>query len=253
MTVYLVGAGPGDPGLLTVRAVELLRRADVLVHDRLVAPAVLDRAPPWTERVNVGKTPGVTGPTQEEINSVLIERGRRFGCVVRLKGGDPFVLARGGEEAAALRAEGIEVEVVPGVTSALAAPAAAGIPVTMRGVASGFTVLTAHQDPFNDQLLDWDALARSHTTLVILMGAARTAQIAARLLASGMPSDTPVAAVSAATTSEQRVQRSDLNGLRSLRVDSPATIVIGAVAAADVLAVSSLSASSALISPGASP
>ena len=125
MTVHLVGAGPGDPELLTVRAVNLLRQADVVVHDRLVDQAVVDLAPPWAERVYVGKTPGAPSPSQEEINAVLVDRGRRFSCVVRLKGGDPFVFGRGGEEVAALRAAALEYEVVPGVTSAVAAPAAA--------------------------------------------------------------------------------------------------------------------------------
>ncbi len=253
MTVHLVGAGPGDPDLLTVRAVKLIRQADVLVHDRLVDPAVVDLAPPWAERINAGKTPGAASPSQDEINAILVDRGRRFEHVVRLKGGDPFVFGRGGEEASALRAAGVSVEVVPGVTSAVAAPAAAGIPVTLRGVSSGFTVVTAHQDPSSDQWLNWDALAQAGTTLVILMGAARTEQIADRLRAGGMADDTSVAVISAATTARQQVDRTDLAGLRHLRVASPATIVVGAVAAADVLAISELSASGALTSLGAVP
>ena len=240
MTVHLVGAGPGDPELLTVRAVNLLRQADVVVHDRLVDPAVVDLAPPWAERIDVGKTPGAVSPSQDEINAILIDRGRRFERVVRLKGGDPFVFGRGGEEASALQAAGLATEVVPGVTSAVAAPAAAGIPVTLRGVSSGFTVVTAHQDPSSGRWLDWDALAQAGTTLVILMGAARATQIADRLGAGGMADDTPVAVISAATTRRQSVDRTDLAGLRHLRVSSPATIVVGAVAAEDVLAVSEL-------------
>ncbi len=236
VTVHLVGAGPGDPELLTVRALNLLRKADTVLYDRLVDPAVLDLAPPWAELICVGKTPGTPSPSQDEINAVLVDRGRRFSCVVRLKGGDPLVFGRGGEEAAALRSAGIDVEIVPGVTSAIAAPAAAGIPVTMRGLASGFTVVTAHQDPSSSRHLDWDALARAGTTLVILMGAARAAQIADRLRAGGMQDDTPVAVISAATTAAQRIERTDLNGLRRLRVCSPATIVVGAAASADVLA-----------------
>ena len=251
MTVYLVGAGPGDPELLTVRALNLLRRADVVVCDRLVDPAVVDLAPPWAEQIDVGKTPGAPGPSQEEINAILIDRGGRFDCVVRLKGGDPFVFGRGGEEALALRTAGLQVEVVPGVSSAVSAPAAAGIPVTMRGVSSGFTVVTAHQDPSSNRWLDWDALARAGTTLVILMGAARATQIADRLRAGGMADDTPVAVISAATTRRQRVDRTDLAGLRHLRVASPATIVVGAVAAEDVLAASELDALGALTAQGA--
>ena len=253
MTVHLVGAGPGDPELLTVRAVNLIRRADVVVHDRLVEPAVIELAPPWAELIGVGKTPGAPSPSQDEINAVLVDRGRRYACVVRLKGGDPFVFGRGGEEVAALRAAALEYEVVPGVTSAVAAPAAAGIPVTLRGVSSGFTVVTAHQDPSSDRWLNWDALAQAGTTLVILMGAARTTQIADRLRAGGMADDTPVAVISAATTAHQRVDRTDLAGLRHLRAASPATIVVGAVAATDVRSISELSASGALTSVGAMP
>ena len=253
MTVHLVGAGPGDPELLTVRAVNLLRKADVVVHDRLVDPDVLDLAPPWAELIDVGKTPGAPSPSQDAINAILIDRGHRFACVVRLKGGDPFVFGRGGEEVAALRAAALSYEVVPGVTSAVAAPAAAGIPVTLRGVSSGFTVVTAHQDPSSDRWLDWDALAQAGTTLVILMGAARTEQIADRLRAGGMADDTPVAVISAATTRRQRVDRTDLAGLRHLRVASPATIIVGAVAAADVLSIPELSASGALTPLGAVP
>ena len=255
MTVHLVGAGPGDPELLTVRAVDLLRQADAVVYDRLVDPAVIELAPPWAELVCVGKTPGAPSPSQNEINAILIDRARRFPCVVRLKGGDPFVFGRGGEEASALRAAGLAVEVVPGVTSAVAAPAAAGIPVTLRGVASGFTVVTAHQDPASDRWLDWDALARAGTTLVILMGAARTEQIADRLRAGGMADDTPVAVIRAATTRQQRIDRTDLAGLRRLRAASPATIVVGAVAAADVLSISELGAahSNALTVQGVVP
>ena len=251
MTVHLVGAGPGDPELLTVRAVNLLRQADAVVHDRLVDPAVIELAPPWAELICVGKTPGVPSPSQEDINAILIDRGRRFSCVVRLKGGDPFVFGRGGEEASSLRAAGLGVEVVPGVTSAVAAPAAAGIPVTLRGIASGFTVVTAHQDPSSGRWLDWDALARSGTTLVILMGAARAEQIADRLRAGGMAGGTPVAVISAATTRDQRIDRTDLAGLRRLRVASPATIVVGSVAAHDVLAASEPSVPDALTTRGA--
>ncbi len=253
MTVHLVGAGPGDPDLLTVRAANLIRRADAVVYDRLVDQAVIELAPPWAELICVGKTPGAPSPSQDEINAILIDRGRRFEHVVRLKGGDPFVFGRGGEEASALREADVATEVVPGVTSAVAAPAAAGIPVTLRGVSSGFTVVTAHQDPSSDRWLNWDALAQAGTTLVILMGAARTEQIADRLRAGGMADDTPVAVISAATTPRQRIDRTDLAGLRHLRVASPAAIVVGAVAAADVLALSELSAADALTSLGAAP
>ena len=172
---------------------------------------------------------------QTRINDVLVDRGRRFDCVVRLKGGDPFVFGRGGEEALELRAAGIDVEEVPGITSAIAAPAAAGIPVTMRGLSSGFTVITGHQDPNTERRLDWDALARTGTTLVILMGASRTAWIAQRLMAGGMAANTAVAVVYSATTEHENVTRTTLAELPDIEVTNPSTLVIGAVAAQSVL------------------
>lgn len=235
MTVYLVGAGPGDPDLLTVAASKLLGRADVVVHDRLIDQRVLQMAAPWAELVDVGKRPGAPLDAQVKINDVLIDRGRTFDCVVRLKGGDPFVFGRGGEEALELRAAGIDVEEVPGITSAIAAPAAAGIPVTMRGVSSGVSIVTAHQDPATDRWLDWAALARSGTTLVILMGAARAAQIAEQLLAAGLPGDTPVATVRSACTQDQDIRRGVLSDLGEMHIVNPSTIVVGGVAALDVL------------------
>ncbi len=234
MTVHLVGAGPGDPDLLTVKAADLLRRADVVVHDRLIDARLLELTPPWAEIIDVGKQPGAPVGSQSRINDVLVDRGRRFDCVVRLKGGDPFVFGRGGEEALELRAAGITVEEVPGITSAIAAPAAAGIPVTMRGISSGFTVVTAHQDPRTDRWLDWDALARTGTTLIVLMGAARTALISEKLLAGGMAPTTPVAVIHAATTAAEDIRRTTLRELPDLTVTNPSTLVIGAVAAQSV-------------------
>ncbi len=234
MTVHLVGAGPGDPDLLTVKAADLLRRADVVVHDRLIDTRLLELAPPWAEIIDVGKRPGAPANAQGRINDLLVDRGRRFDCVVRLKGGDPFVFGRGGEEALELRAAGIAVDVVPGITSAIAAPAAAGIPVTMRGISSGFTVVTAHQDPRTDRWLDWDALARTGTTLVILMGASRTELISEKLLAGGMAPATPVAIIHAATTPAEHIRRTTLRELPNLAVTNPSTLVIGGVAAQSV-------------------
>jgi uroporphyrin-III C-methyltransferase len=235
MTVHLVGAGPGDPDLLTMRAVSLLTQADVIVHDRLVDTRVLAYAAPWAEIVDVGKTPGSCANRQADINALLVDRGQRYDNVVRLKGGDPFVFGRGGEEAEALRAQGVDVAVVPGVSSAIAAPAAAGIPVTMRGVASGVTIVTAHTDPdAGDPSLDWDALARAGTTLVVLMGAARARQLAERLIGGGMDATTPVAIITSATNADQDVTRLTLAELGITPVRNPATIVIGAVAARDV-------------------
>lgn len=236
MTVHLVGAGPGDPGLLTLRGAEALREAEVVVHDRLVRPEMLALAPSSAELIDVGKAPGGPSTTQQEINDLLVELGRSGRRIVRLKGGDPYVFGRGGEEAEALRRAGIAYEVVPGITSAVAAPAAAGIPVTHRDHSSGFTVVTAHQDPAHDRDLDWDALARLGTTLVVLMGAARAGAVAARLVAGGMSPDTPAAAVHRGTQPDQHVWRGRLADLGSEPVRSPATLVIGSVAAEDLRA-----------------
>ena len=235
MTVYLVGAGPGDPGLLTVRGAEVLARADVVVFDRLVADAVVERAPPDAARISVGKAPGRAEASQDEINALLVEHGRAGREVVRLKGGDPFVFGRGGEEAAALAAAGIAFEVVPGITSAVAAPAYAGIPVTHRGVASHFTVVTGHEDPAKGRAdVDWDALAQIGGTLVVLMGAGRIGVIAERLLVGGLPGDTPVAAVQHGTRPDQVTVRATLATIADQRLAPPAAIVIGPAAALDL-------------------
>ena len=233
MTVYLVGAGPGDPGLLTVRADELLRRADVVVYDRLSESSLLERVPARAERVYMGKEPG--GPLhQDEINAMLIEKGKAGLEVVRLKGGDPFVFGRGGEEALALAEAGVPFEVVPGVSSAVAVPAYAGIPVTHRGLSSSFTVVTGHSRQAIEREIDWEAVARTADTLVVLMGVAHRSEIAARLMAGGLGRDTPVAAVTLGTRPDQRTVRTTLAGLGDADVRPPATIVIGQVAGLDL-------------------
>jgi len=237
MTVYLVGAGPGDPDLLTLRAARLLGDADVVVYDRLVSAAILDLIAPWALRIDVGKDPNGRRTTQDAINELLIEHGRTHAAVVRLKGGDPFVFGRGGEEALALRDAGIATEIVPGISSAIAAPAAAGVPVTHRNVSSGFTVITAHQDPANDRRLNWDSLAQLGTTLVVLMGAARARAVGERLQAGGMVPRTPVAIVTSASTADQHVERTTLGELGLTPVSNPSVIVIGDVAADDVLSI----------------
>lgn len=236
MTVHLVGAGPGDPDLLTLRAASLLARADVIVHDRLVDARIMAWAAPWAEVIDVGGAPGSPGHSQAEINAILAERGRRLDTVVRLEGGDPFVFGSGGEEAVALRSAGVDVEVVPGISSSISAPAAAGIPVTMRGVASGVTVVTAQLDPLNDHAVDWAALARTGTTLVILMGATGASALSERLLAGGMRDDMPVAIVTRATCVDECITRTTLAELGSTSIQDPSTIVVGDVAASDVLA-----------------
>jgi uroporphyrinogen III methyltransferase/synthase len=221
--VYLVGAGPGDPGLMTQRALELIARADVILYDRLIPATALAGAPPHCERVYVGKTPGGRSMPQEEINALLVRHGRQAGTVVRLKGGDPFVFGRGGEEAEALTAEQIEFEVVPGVTAGVAAPAYAGIPVTNRDEASAVAFVTGHEDPGKEEsALDWDALARFPGTLVLYMGVRRLPEIAERLIAAGRAPDEPAAVIERGTSPSQRT------------VTAPLDRLAGAVAAADI-------------------
>jgi uroporphyrinogen III methyltransferase/synthase len=233
VTVYLVGAGPGDPGLLTVRGSEVLRRAEVVVHDRLADPVLLELAPGHAERFDVGKNPG--GPVdQSSINDLLVAHGRAGRVVVRLKGGDPFVFGRGGEEALALAEAGVPFEVIPGVSSAVAVPAYAGVPVTHRGLSTSFTVVTGHSRAAIDADTDWEVLARAGGTIVVLMGVAHRGEIAARLIAGGLPRDTPVAAVRWGTRPEQRSARTTLGQLGALSLQPPATMVIGAVAGLDL-------------------
>ncbi len=233
VTVYLVGAGPGDPGLLTVRGAEVLARADVVVHDRLADPSLLGLAPSRAERIDVGKSPGAP-VAQDHINAVLVSRARAGQTVVRLKGGDPFVFGRGGEEAQALRDAGVDFEVVPGVTAAVAAPAYAGVPLTHRGLSASFTVVTGHSRHALDHEVDWGSLARIGGTIVVLMGVAHRAEIARRLISGGLAGQTPVLAVRWGTRPSQRSVRTSLAGLGEVELEPPATIVIGAVAGLDL-------------------
>ena len=236
-TVYLVGAGPGDPGLLTLRGAELLARADVVVHDRLTDASLLSLAPPGAERVDVGKQPDDRGD-QGAINQLLVDRAREGKRVVRLKGGDPFVFGRGGEEVLFLQSKGIAFEVVPGVTSAVAVPAYAGVPVTHRGLVTSFTVVAGHSrsvDPTDGGGgTNWEALAQAGGTIVVLMGAAHRRQIADRLMAGGLPAETPVVAVQWGTEPEQATVRTDLAHLGTVALGPPVTIVIGQVAGLDL-------------------
>ncbi len=238
MTVSLVGAGPGDPDLLTMKAARLLSEAEIVVHDALVGDGVMALIPGHVERIDVGKRVGKPVP-QEMISALLVELGKQGKRVVRLKGGDPFVFGRGGEEAIALQESGVDYEVVPGITSSIAAPAAAGVPVTHRGVSAGFTVVTGHRRP-GEPDIDWRSLARVGTTIVILMGVTHRRAIADELIAGGLAPDTPVAAVRSATTEHEDVVRCALSDLGTADVQSPATIVIGAVAAFDLRSVAPL-------------
>jgi uroporphyrinogen III methyltransferase/synthase len=227
-----VGAGPGDPGLLTVRALERLREAEVVVYDRLVNPAILDEAPPEALRIFAGKRVGAHCLPQAAINALLVHHAEAGRFVVRLKGGDPFVFGRGGEEALALSEAGIPFEVVPGISSAIAVPAYAGIPVTHRGIASSFAVLTGHEDPSKDgDAVDWARLATGVDTLVVLMAVGSFSRIVCALLANGRPPETPVALIRWGTTEGQEVRVGTLADIvgRARGLEPPVVAVIGEV------------------------
>ncbi|MQA90298.1 MAG: uroporphyrinogen-III C-methyltransferase [Gemmatimonas sp.] len=234
-TVYLVGAGPGDPGLLTLRAARLLRRAEVVVHDALVGDQILDLIPPGTQRIDVGKRCGGKRTSQEQINDLLITAGRRARTVVRLKGGDPFVFGRGGEEAIALREAGVRFRIVPGITAAVGVSAYAGIPLTHRDFASSVTFVTGHRKTGGlSPHLDWDALARLEGTLVVYMGVRSLAEMASRLIAGGRSPQTPAAVVQWGTHARQRTVTAPLREIpaaaKASGIEAPALVVIGEVA-----------------------
>jgi uroporphyrinogen III methyltransferase/synthase len=234
--VYLVGAGPGDPGLMTARSLDLIASADAIFFDRLIPPGALSGAREDADQVYVGKQPGMPSVPQDEIGERLVEAARAGKSVVRLKGGDPFVFGRGGEEGEALRAAGVEFEVVPGVTAGIAATAYAGIPVTHRDDASAVAFVTGHEDPEKDEsALDWDALARFPGTLVFYMGVKRLAENAAALIGGGRDPEEPAAAIERGTWPGQRTVVATLETIaatvESEGIEAPALIVIGAVAA----------------------
>jgi uroporphyrinogen III methyltransferase/synthase len=234
--VFLVGAGPGDPGLITVKGLELLGQADVIIYDYLANPSLLQAAKAGAELIFVGKKVNHHTMSQAQINTLLIEHAQAGKSVVRLKGGDPFVFGRGGEEAQVLHAAGINFEIVPGVTSAIAVPAYAGIPVTHRGVVSSFTVLTGHENPNeanSTSRLDWEALARTGGTLVFLMGVSYLENIAAQLIAAGKSPLTPAACISWGTMPEQQTVTGTLENIyqvaQAAGIKPPAVTVIGEV------------------------
>ena len=232
--VYLVGAGPGDAGLLTMRGAELLRRADVVIYDALVNPDLLKLAPKGVEIIYGGKRSKDHAIPQEEMNELLVTKAREGKCVVRLKGGDPYVFGRGGEEAEELARARIPFEVVPGISSVIAAPNYAGIPVTHRDHCSSFTVITGHEDPGKPAgNIDWELVARTPGTKIILMGVERIAQIADSLMAHGMPKSTPAALVRWGTTGRQQSVDGTLGDIASVaekrKFSAPAVIVIGSV------------------------
>jgi uroporphyrinogen III methyltransferase/synthase len=232
--VYFVGAGPGDPGLMTARALELIASADVILYDRLIPVGAVGGARSDAELRYVGKEGGGPSADQDEIEALMLTHARAGRNVVRLKGGDPFVFGRGGEEALALAAAGIAFEVVPGVTAGIAAAAYAGIPVTQRGLASAVALVTAHEDPTkDDQALDWDALAAFPGTLVFYMGVRQLERLSARLIAAGRAASEPVAIVERGTLPEQRASPATLASLaqvaESRGVRAPAVVIVGEV------------------------
>lgn len=232
-TVYLVGAGPGDPELITIKAARALEKADVVVYDALIQKGLLGMAPKDALMLYMGKRAGRLCPSQEEINDTLVEYAMTGKTVVRLKGGDPFVFGRGGEEVLALGAAGVPCEVIPGVTSGIAVPASMGIPVTHRGVSGSVVFVTGHPGSGLNDPVDWEGLATSVSTIVIYMGLTRLPEIASRLIAAGRPSGTPAAVVSQGTGEGQQQVIAPLGDLfsaaRKNGIKTPALIIIGPV------------------------
>ena len=232
--VYLVGSGPGDPELLTLKARRLIDSAEVIIYDQLPGKAILDSMPANAEKIDVGKYAGNHTLTQAEINGLIVQKSKEGKIVVRLKGGDPYVFGRGGEEAEVLVAEGIEFEVVPGITSAIAVPAYAGIPVTHRESTSMVTFITGHEDPTKPESgLDWETLAKFGGTIVILMGVKMLGRNTEELIKHGKDPDTPVAVIERGTRPDQRVTVGTLENIANLakerKIKAPAITVIGDV------------------------
>jgi uroporphyrin-III C-methyltransferase len=232
--VYLVGAGPGDPQLLTIKAVKVLKEADVIIYDRLVGEDILCLAPEQAEKIYVGKRTGKHEVPQDQITELIIEKAKSGGKVVRLKGGDPFIFGRGGEEAEALVEKGIEFEVVPGVSSAVVAPMYAGIPLTHRDYAASVAIITGHRAGDAEKVIDWVKIANAVDTMVILMGVESLDGIVGKLLEGGISADKPVAMVESGTYPKQRTLISTLGKIvkeaEQKQIKPPAVIVIGEVA-----------------------
>ncbi|CDG64726.1 MAG: uroporphyrin-III C-methyltransferase [Methanobacterium sp.] len=225
MVVYLVGAGPGDPDLITLKAIKALQKADVVVYDRLANEEILKYAS-GAARIYVGKRAGAHSKTQDEINQILVEQGKKYDNVVRLKGGDPFVFGRGGEEMMVLLEEGIPVEVIPGVTSAIGVPTSCGLPVTHRGVATSFTVVTGHEDPTKrEKQVQWNYNA---DTLVILMGVGHLEENIQKIMEHKDP-QTPVCVIEKGTTPDERIVLGTLENIAQKDIKPPALVIIGPV------------------------
>ncbi len=232
--VYLVGAGPGDPQLLTIKAVKVLKEADVVIYDRLVGEEILCLAPEQAEKIYVGKRTGKHEVSQDKITELIIEKAQNGGKIVRLKGGDPFIFGRGGEEAEALVEKGIEFEVVPGVSSAVVAPAYAGIPLTHRDYAASVAIVTGHRAGDAEKVIDWVKIANAVDTMVILMGVESLDGIVRKLLEGGIIADKPVAMVESGTYPKQRTLIATLGTIikeaEAKQIKPPSVIVIGEVA-----------------------
>lgn len=231
--VFLIGAGPGDPDLLTLKALKALQVADVVVYDRLVSPEIMALVPDRAERIDVGKMPKRHKVPQDQINAILVRLAGQGQCVARLKGGDPLIFGRGSEEAAELRAAGVDFEYIPGITSAQGAAASTGVPLTHRGLASGVRYVTGHRAQDAELDLDWQSLADGDTTLVVYMGAMNIEEIAGRLTAHGMAPALPVMAISAVTTPRERRVISTLErvggDMAQAELPAPVLFVIGRV------------------------
>lgn len=233
--VYLVGAGPGDPGLMTLKGSELLKKADAVVYDALANHEILKQCREGVELIDAGKRGGNHTLTQDKINSKLVELASQGKIVVRLKGGDPFMFGRGAEEVEELKAAGLEVHVVPGISSTISVPELAGIPVTHRDHTPLVTFLTGHEkDDRGKDRIDWRSLVNGHGTLVILMGIGNAGYISAELIAGGMDKDTPAAIITNGSTPNQRIERTTVSGLKSTidekALEAPGIMVIGSVA-----------------------
>jgi uroporphyrin-III C-methyltransferase len=239
-TVFICGAGPGDPKLITLRAMELLKTCDVVLYDRLVGKEIIDQIPPGAEKVYVGRTVGDPTTHQDNTNALMVRYAKKGKSVLRLKGGDPFIYGRGAEEAEYLIERGVEFEIVPGITSAIASPAYAGIPLTHRRHSSSVAIVTGHEGAEKDETaIRWDRLAGAVDTIVVLMGIGQLEQISGDLVKAGMKKSTKVAIVESGTTDKQRVVRGTLGTIASIakiaEVRPPAVIVIGEVAGLDKL------------------
>ena len=224
MVVYLIGAGPGDPELITLKALKIIKKADVIIYDRLINNKILEHASEDAKLIYVGKKPGGHSKTQDEINRIIVEEAEKNNIVVRLKGGDPFIFGRGGEELLALKSHGIKTKIIPGITSAIGVPTAAGLPITHRGIATSFTVVTGHEDPTKEKRqVHWDYKA---DTLIILMGVGNLKKNTKELM-KYRPADTPVCAIENGTTKNERITFATLEDIHTKDIKPPAIIIIG--------------------------